>query len=342
MKLNLLSRMTSQAEASRCVPHATQPSTETEVSEASTEVPPKKPKWWAKDRTAERATPEWVGASERFTVLVTWALRASVIAGPLALLLVMGALTSQPRDTAVRPPATPAGASAHQQEAGEVGRQLVTAWLTGTQGEEKTLQEMLDDDSLVVALPRSQPAVRDIVVMSTASQSEHVWSVKVSALVGPGGKAVRRYFQVPVGADEHGFAGLTLPSPVAGPQYGLTVAAVADYSGQVTVQGPLGQTVAGFLTAMLTGQETDRYVAPTVDPIAPITPAPYRSVRVTTLAATRDVTDEPPADGDTAHVLVTVAAATSSAATTQIQYTLALSASSGRWEVTSLDPSPRT
>ncbi|MFJ9521307.1 hypothetical protein ACIRPK_24030 [Kitasatospora sp. NPDC101801] len=110
--------------------------------------------------------------------------------------------------------------------------------------------------------------------------------------------------------------------------------AVPVYGSQVG-DGPLKETISGYLSAYLTGVgDSSRYVSPGVKIPAPA--ATYTQITLKALSTTSAVPSSP-ADGTVLQVQAVVQA---SDATGEwpLSYPLALTARAGRWEITALAP----
>ena len=217
--------------------------------------------------------------------------------------------------------------------ANERAVELVETWLRADSNDQQLLASLTS--APVGSLPQEGLTIRDSSVAQVEQADDGVWSVTVGVDVaepapgspppgeGGGAKAdkkaevslvwVRRYFQVPVlvertdtewSGPDLAVTALALPAPVPGP------AAAADppdldYSETISPTSAAGQSVAGFLTAMVAGDgEITRYLRPGTS-IPAVTPAPYSAVAVTGIKGSHEVTEDP-ADGDGTHALTTV------------------------------------
>ncbi|MEV4559046.1 conjugal transfer protein [Kitasatospora sp. NPDC049285] len=160
---------------------------------------------------------------------------------------------------------------------------------------------------------------------------------------GAGGVRVVRYFAVQVSmvrSDASGGAPDSLvvtgaPAQVAAPDsLTETDPATRTYGSQV-MDGPLRETVTGYLTAYLSGVgDSSRYLAPTAK--IPTPGAAYSKVSLKTLTASTTVPTAP-ADGAVLEVLADVVAS-DTAGEWPLSYPLRLTARAGRWEIAALAP----
>ncbi|MGW5355283.1 conjugal transfer protein [Streptomyces sp. NPDC004031] len=161
-----------------------------------------------------------------------------------------------------------------------------------------------------------------------------------------------RYFQVLLAAAGNGSAGpwgftaLGAPAEVAAPQPVTPPQLVYGPAQPASTTDPRARTLHDFLTAYLTGAPggLERFVSPGVA-MAPVTPAPYSSVVVDTIAAAGDGTqgrdpEKVPADGARQHLLASVLATGQDGDRVPLEYAVTLTARAGRWEITSLDLGP--
>ncbi len=138
-----------------------------------------------------------------------------------------------------------------------------------------------------------------------------------------------------------GYVAASLPAPVACPR---TLAAVdLDYPETAELNGPIGQSVHGFLAAYLVGRgELNRYIAPGAS-IDAIVPPLYAEVQLLELR-----THEPfepgqaarPLDGTEVHTTARAWGYDALGQVTTIDYAFTLVARAGRWEVSGIDPIP--
>lgn len=147
--------------------------------------------------------------------------------------------------------------------------------------------------------------------------------------------------QVSLVGGAEGYVAASLPTPVACPR---TLAAVElDYPEPADLNGPIGQSVHGFLLAYLAGRgELDRYIAPGTN-IGAIVPPLCSEVQLLELRTRESF--EPgqaarPLDGTEGHVSARAWGYDAIGQVTAVDYALTLAARAGRWEVRRIDPSP--
>ncbi|MFE9769768.1 conjugal transfer protein [Streptomyces sp. NPDC005808] len=271
----------------------------------------------------------------RLSRLAVWTV---IAAGPIALGV---AITSTPttveaatetKPTAMRTTAVAADPAGYAQS-------FVSTWLRSSADDASTAQarlaqsmapgvELPDPAAGAQSLPQSLTAVR------SAQRADGAWSVTVAAQYADGRL---RYYAVPVTADRAGasFAVTGAPGVVAGPAQ----AGVPTSPYGVTVpEGDLTSAVGEFLAAYLTGAgEVSRYLAPGVQ-LTAVSPAPYTAVTVQQVSAVEEAAaaEQVPADGTKVRVLAQVEAR-DVGGRWPLGYELALTARSGRWEVSALE-----
>ncbi|MEV7123708.1 hypothetical protein [Kitasatospora griseola] len=226
-----------------------------------------------------------------------------------------------------------------------------------------------------VDLPRPKSsarlAVQKVVAVRSQPMGGRTWQVTVSASVivpqavaqsarpsssaaqgsaqdlaqgrGDGGAAEVRYFAVEVSMARAAGSGgapdslvvVSAPTQVAPPAtFGDRDPAVATYGAQVS-EGPLRETVAGYLTAYLTGVgDSTRYLAPGTRIPAP--GSAYTQVAVKDLSATATVPSSP-ADGTVIEAQASVLAQ-DALGEWPLSYPLRLIARAGRWEISAIAP----
>ncbi|MFE5564755.1 hypothetical protein ACFQ68_07155 [Amycolatopsis japonica] len=186
----------------------------------------------------------------------------------------------------------------------------------------------------------------DTSTLSVRSPRPSAWSVMVAAdllVQQPDGKHRARLVCAEVGlvGSGDGYVATSLPTPVACPR---TLAAVElDYPETAELNGPIGQSVHGFLLAYLAGRgELNRYVVPGTN-IGAVVPPLYAEVQLLELR-----THEPfepgqaarPLDGTEVHATARAWGYDVLGQVTTIDYALTLVARAGRWEVSRIDPAP--
>lgn len=274
--------------------------------------------------------------------LASWAiaavLLASIIAGPSALALHL--LT--PPAAAVVDDAD-ADADVQLQQAGSLASDYVAAWLTSTRDEHERLATYVDDTALV-GLPETAPAVRDVSIASVERVDDGLVSVQVAALVEElvigeeeGAAWNRRIFAVAIQTDPDGsLQPVGMPAPVAAED--VADAATGEYEHSLPMESAPATAALEFLSAYLVGiGDIERYTSPGVQ-IAPITPAPYSSISM--LSSTADRDDVDPTPGAELHLQVSVSVVDQQGRSLPATYFLTLTARAERWEITSLDPVP--
>ena len=292
--------------------------------------------------TSEAAAPMAAGVAleamrrrVRLSRLTFWTV---IAAGPIALGV---AITSTPttveaatptKPTAVRTTAVAADPSGYAQL-------FVSTWLRSsaddaTSAQSRLAQSMAPDINLPDPAADAQSAPQLVAAVRSAQRSDGAWSVTVAAQYADGSV---RYYAVPVAADRAAasFAVTGVPGVVAGPAR----AEVPKSSYGVSVpEGDLSSALGEFLAAYLTGAgEVDRYLAPGVQ-LSAVSPAPYTTVRVQQVSAVEEAAaaGQVSADGTKVRVLAHVEAR-DSGGRWPLAYELALTARSGRWEVSALE-----
>jgi hypothetical protein len=305
---------------------------------------------------------EWSNGPALATKAWGAALALALLAGPAALVW-----------TALRPDAAPVSAAAGAASTSETAAaseravELVETWLRADSDDQQLIASLTN--APVGSLPQAGLTIRDSSVAQVEQAEDDVWSVTVGVDVSEpapgstpppaGGQAkgeeaevalvwVRRYFQVPVLVDrtdtewsgpDLAVTALALPAPVPGPAAAAEPPDL-DYPETISPTSAAGQSVAGFLAAMVAGDgEITRYLRPGTS-ISAVTPAPYSAVAVTGIKGSHEVT-ESPADGDGTHALTTVELTRLDGDKTTAQYVLTLVARDGRWEVAGLEPAVR-
>ncbi|MEU8795428.1 conjugal transfer protein [Streptomyces sp. NPDC048643] len=267
------------------------------------------------------------------TRLAAW---TAIAAGPTALCI---AITSGPTTVqAAVAQAAPTRPVAQRSDPAGFAQLFVGAWLhssadDASSAQARLAQSMAPDVELPDRGERAQPGPESVTAVRSAPRSGDVWSVTVAAQYADGRLLT---FAVPVVAGRAGgsFTVTGAPGVVAGP-----VQAKAPQSPyQVPVpEGRLSSSVGEFLSAYLAGAgEVDRYLAPGVA-LSAVSPAPFEGVRVQQVRAIEEAASAGKAvDGAAVHVLVQVEARDGDGRW-PLAYELALTARSGRWEVTGLD-----
>lgn len=275
----------------------------------------------------------------RLSRVAVWSV---IAAGPIALGI---AVTSRPATveaaTASKPTAAVRTTAVAADPAG-YAQLFVHAWLRSSADDASSAQarlaqsmapdvELPDPDTHAEA--DAQSALESVTAVRSAQRAKGAWSVTVAAQYADGSV---RYYAVPVTADRAGasFTVTGAPAVVAGPA--RAEVPKSPYGVQVP-EGELPATVGEFLAAYLTGAgEVDRYLAPGVN-LPPPSPAPYTAVTVQQVSAVEETAaaGQLPADGTTIRVLAQ-AQAQDTSGRWPLDYELALTARSGRWEVAAL------
>ncbi|PUB28771.1 conjugative transposon protein TcpC [Promicromonospora sp. AC04] len=304
---------------------------------------------------------EWSNGPALATKAWGAVLALALLAGPAA--LVWTALRPEPAPVAA---ATGAASTTETAAASERAVELVETWLRADSNDQQLIASLTN--APVGSLPQEGLTIRDSSVAQVEPAEDGVWSVTVGVDVAepapgstpaPSGQAkgeeaeialvwVRRYFQVPVLVDrtdtkwsgpDLAVTALALPAPVPGPAADAEPPDL-DYPETISPTSAAGQSVAGFLAAMVAGDgEITRYLRPGTS-VSAVTPAPYSAVAVTGIKGSHEVTEDP-ADGDGTHALTTVELTRLDGQKTTAQYVLTLVARDGRWEVAGLEPAVR-
>lgn len=222
---------------------------------------------------------------------------------------------------------------------GQFAQQVVVTWLTATQEDPDALLALVKDTT-VAGLSKTPFVVADPTI-SGITFVDGVWSVTVAATVTDARDVTAyRFFQIPVSYTAGVLAALTLPTPISPAP---AVRGASDgYETQVDTDSALGQTVAQFLNAYLTGSgEVSRYLTPGVA-MTPLDPSPYTSIRVLEIraAGSDSAPSDDPRDGDQIRIIGLGAAAVTEEQTASVAYALTLTARAGRWEISAIDPVP--
>lgn len=284
-----------------------------------------------------------VGSRTRLSALITRAVGWSgvlvaVSGGALSLASTVGEGISTPREPAPVVATGPVGA---EEAAGSFATGYVGAWLEATEKNPGRLEQYLATENL--ALPTGATAYRDLVVSSISyDEPGGLVAVLIGATVeekdpqGPP-RWINRYFQITLNA-QGGLSVVGLPAPVAAPAPASAPPPLA-YDRAVASSAQIHQDIASFLAAYATGQgELARYITPESS-LAPITPAPYEQVRLTSITSVGEVPDA--ADtGAVAQVLVNARLGTEEAAV-PATYALSVVSREGRWEVSTVDARPK-
>lgn len=273
----------------------------------------------------------------RLSRVAVWTL---IAAGPVALGL---SITSTTASTAVEAatqdaPSATVRTTAVAADPSGYAQLFVSAWLRSSADDVSSAQARLAQsmaprvelpDRATDAQP-AQSAPVSVTAVRSAQSAQGAWSVTVAAQFADGRV---RYYAVPVAADRAGtsFTVTGAPGVVAGP---ARAAAPPSVYGVSVPEGELSSAVGEFLAAYLTGAgEVERYLAPGAR-LTAVSPAPYTAVVVQEASAVQEVAagERVPADGTTVRVLAHVEARDADGRW-PLAYELALTARSGRWEV---------
>lgn len=153
----------------------------------------------------------------------------------------------------------------------------------------------------------------------------------------------RVYYQVPVSLYKNAPRAMDYPSPASAPKLGVDMP--SGYIVNIDTNGPIADTVLGFVKAYITADgNIERYVT-TDSNLQPVTPAPYSQVQFATQNENQGGalmgTDNPPlTDGATVSVRARIAAQTTATNQVVVPYRLTLTVISGRWQVAKIDAIP--
>ncbi|WP_116947859.1 conjugal transfer protein [Jiangella endophytica] len=312
----------------------------------------------------------WTGGSQLATRVVVGLLWAALIAGPLALALQVLMPETRPvvqQDGAVDRIGEAAAVS-------EFAERAVVAWLETPSEKSDALRPYFGDlgkSRPNVAWTTSGSAVAEIV-----KDDSGLWSVTVGVDAAEGKPPAdaepaaepaespaetpaddgegdadaepveritsgRLYFQVPVLYVDGEMIAQALPAPVPAPDEFEQLASAYDHG--LPAGHPAFARVANFLNAMLVSGDQaslEAYSAPGTS-FRVLNPVPYAGVRVDTLvAAGGEAPSDEPSDGETTEVQANVTLSGSNGEQLGAQYSLALQAREGRWEVARLRTSP--
>ncbi|MFF4557777.1 conjugal transfer protein [Streptomyces sp. NPDC001422] len=284
-------------------------------------------------RVVAGATLEGMRRRVHLTRLAAW---TAIAAGPIALCI---AVTSGPTTVQAAPAqAAPVRPAAQSADPAGLAQLFVDAWLRSSTDDDTTAQARLaqslaPDVELPDPVEDAHPHLESVTAVRSAHRSGDVWSVTVAAQYADG--RLRNY-AVPVVADRAGgaFTVTGVPAMVAGPA--RAEAPRSPYRVAVP-EGDLSSSVGEFLSAYLAGAgEVDRYLAPGVA-LSAVAPAPFGRVTVQQVRAIEEAAAASKAvDGTAVHVVVQVEARDRDGLW-PLAYELALTARSGRWEVTGLE-----
>lgn len=160
----------------------------------------------------------------------------------------------------------------------------------------------------------------------------------VGVFVKPVGRPPQiRHYQVPVAVIDGTLRAVSAPALVNGPALGFDPELA--YPQQLGAGNDLYDTVAGFLSAWLTGSgDLQRYSAS--PEIRPFSPAPFTRASVSAVGADTAIPAAPP-EGFTARILVNATAQDADMASTVLSYPLTVSFRGGKWFITEIDLTPK-
>ena len=229
----------------------------------------------------------------------------------------------------------------------------VRAWLSASRSDSAGLEAFYPPGMKTQRAVGTQVPV-DTATLSTSSPAPGIWSIAVAVTMltqQPDGKHQSRVTCVQVSVAEaesevvgpggRAYVAVALPAPVTCPA--TLAAADLAYPETAELDGPIGQSVLGFLSAYLTGHgDLNRYTAPDTG-LAPVSPSLYAAVQLVELCTHERF--EPgqaarPLDRAQTHVMARAWGYDSTGEFTVIDYALTLTARAGRWEVSQIDPAP--
>ncbi|RZL71199.1 MAG: hypothetical protein EOP32_40400 [Rhodococcus sp. (in: high G+C Gram-positive bacteria)] len=292
-----------------------------------------------------RAEREQWGLRQVWTTrLLKAGILAALGAGIVALILVVFGSSPTPNLTDNATEDTADVDTVGQAKAEDLARQFVVAWLQASRGNEQELDHFVSGNPSLPTAPlfaATDPAVASIDYEQKSRTYAVTVSVTVRAATDANAATVRRYFQVPVVVTEAGVRAAALPAEVAEPSTSIDVKLGYKYR---VANHPIATSAHEFLSAMLTGNgEVARYLTPGIS-IAPIVPAPYRSVAITDVYSSEDLSaasaSAPLPDGDVVRLLVTAAQKVTEVDSVSGQYALTMTSRGGRWEVSAIDATP--
>lgn len=295
----------------------------------------------AEPKTSAVETDNFTNGGALASTAVSWVLRIMLIVAFLGVLL-FGSMLFKPKASTAE--ATPAVISAEQpaltQSAGSYALGYVGTWLSATRESSTALQGYVS--TVPASLGTNPTQYRNLAVASLSELEDPnrllvVVSGEILERLSPDADPswVLRYYSVTVSIDNDALAAAGYPALVGGPTRSASEPR-SEFTANVSSSSPASQTVELFLNAYLTGQgSTTPYLSPSTS-IAPVTPAPYKSLSVTSVKATEEPSPTP-AEGATVvlETVVTAQADIDQAVTST--YRVLLTARAGRWEVTSLD-----
>lgn len=234
-----------------------------------------------------------------------------------------------------------------RQAASAFAANFVVKWLTATDTDDHGVSDHVASDSPVTYSDTPAMVDHPLPVSAHHDGKTGVWNVTVAVDVKtkvahpdhgqPGHVWTTRYFRVPILAGRNGTVmAETLPAAVAAPR--VVTGKPLDYSATVSSSSAVSATVESFLGGLLAGHDDVTRLTSPVASIRAVTPAPYDTVNLESLAATTQPAAHP-RDGAHVRVLATATGITGDRRT-PLQYVLTLKARADRWEISALDPAP--
>jgi hypothetical protein len=275
---------------------------------------------------------------------------AALVAGPLALAVAC----AMPRSVeATAQPKILAPTALRSTDPAGVAALFTDLWLRSDaaqadSGTAQAVHALAPSVDLPTRSGTSAQSVQRTVAVRSAQQSDGSWSVVVAAqftVRNSGGgsgatSSVVRYFAVPVvAADTSGAGAYTVtatPAEVSAP--GTAKVPDSLFGNPLPADGALVSSLTEFFQAYLSGVgEVDRYLSPGTK-LTAVSGTGYRSVVIDQAAADSGTAGAAvPGDGTRVRVQVRVTAKDSGGDQWPLVYTLAMTARSGRWEVTALE-----
>lgn len=218
-----------------------------------------------------------------------------------------------------------------EQSLGATAENVVATWLATDRDHPEALSQFV---SLAgTKLPAEGTESRNLATVSVEDLGDGGFLVTVAAEAKEGEQWMSRTYQVPMRLTDAGIVEvLSLPHVVAGPAVGA--GNLGEYKNDVTSNGPVADTVSGFLNSYLAGAgDLDRFVSPdsTIGPVAP----PAADAVKTTLISAAGKAPEKAADGQVLRVMARVELHADDSFKAA-DYQLTLTARAGRWEVSHL------
>lgn len=289
---------------------------------------------WLKGRSKTPGVGEVVTSVT--TRIVAFVLVCGCLAGPAA--LIWAAVGRSPQAV------VQAAASDDQrapQRAAASAQSLVRVWLSSGTEDADQLASMVQVPPADIRLPKeppTPPAWVDIASIDPSGQGE--WRITITAGGGLAGEASA--YAVLVTATPDGASPVSLPAQVPMPPRGdrPEITEAVSQAASLPVTGNLSDTVAGFLSAMLTSTSTEqlaRWTSPqsTIVGVGVI----CSKAQLQQILGPQDP-PENPADGVEISVLASVSCTQKAGSVQSQQYPLILRGRAGRWEVDRYSSTP--